>query len=199
MKVGPVGGLAELVVDEADGPKARNLRLHVRGEDGKGDEIVIALTLVNEPDLVCSVSFCNALKDIYWQEKSTWKKEKQLKSSFPQFITNLEDKNMGQGSNSRANEVSQRSRVLWTGRVIRYDMKKKEATVNMGQGSNSRANEVFTKIPGPMDNIRRTPMGDLRVALHSKDSLFTRLFRSHSLVEKFFHQDVEGGECDSSH
>ena len=38
---------------------------------------------------------------------------------------------MGQGSNSRANEVSQRSRVLWTGRVIRYDMKKKEATVVM--------------------------------------------------------------------
>ncbi|CAN7056952.1 unnamed protein product [Brassica rapa subsp. trilocularis] len=71
-----------------------------------------------------------------------------------------------------------------TARVIRYDMKKKEATVNMGQGQGSKswANEVFTKIPGPMDNIRRTPMGDFRVALHSKDSLFTRVFRSHSLV-----------------
>ena len=105
-----------------------------------------------------------------------------------------------------------------TGRVIRYDMKKKEATVVMDKlhlpnglalskdgsfvltcesgtntihriwvkGPKAGTNEVFAKIPGPMDNIRRTPTGDFWVALHSKDSLFTRVFLSHSLVGKFF-------------
>ncbi|CAN7013857.1 unnamed protein product [Brassica oleracea var. botrytis] len=54
------------------------------------------------------------------------------------------------------------------------------------KGPKAGTNEVFAKIPGPMDNIRHTPTGDFWVALQSKDSLFTRVFLSHSFVGKFF-------------
>ncbi|KAL0668725.1 hypothetical protein Bca4012_031429 [Brassica carinata] len=111
-----------------------------------------------------------------------------------------------------------------TGRVIKYDMKKKEATVIMDKlhlpnglalskdgsfvltcesgtntihriwvkGPKAGTNEVFAKIPGPMDDIRRTPTGDFWVALHSKDSLFTRVFLSHSFERFLRYLRTEG-------
>ncbi|CAF1849942.1 hypothetical protein Bca4012_031424 [Brassica carinata] len=165
MKVGPKGGFAELVVDEAEGRK---------------------------------VMFANQM-DIDQEEDVFYFNDSSDKYHFEQvFYVYMSGEK--------------------TGRVIKYDMKKKEATVIMDKlhlpnglalskdgsfvltcesgtntihriwvkGPKAGTNEVFAKIPGPMDNIRRTPTGHFWVALHSKDSLFTRVFLSHSFVGKFF-------------
>ncbi|CAH2063898.1 unnamed protein product [Thlaspi arvense] len=165
MKVGPEGGLAELVVDQAEGRQ---------------------VMFANQMDI-------DEEEDVFYFNDSSDKYH--FAQVFYVFISG--DKK---------------------GRVIRYDMKKKEASVIMDKlhfpnglalskngsfvltcesgtgtihriwvkGPKAGTNEVFAKIPGPMDNIRRTPTGDFWVALHSKKSLFIRVFLSHPWVGKFF-------------
>lgn len=165
MKVGPEGGLAELVVDEAEGRK---------------------------------VMFANQM-DIDEEEDVFYFNDSSDKYHFGEvfYVSISGDK---------------------VGRVIRYDMKKKEAKVIMDKlhlpnglalskdgsfvitceggtgilhriwvkGPKAGTNEIFARVPGLPDNIRRTPTGDFWVALHCKNNLFTRLFLIHSWVGKFF-------------
>ncbi|XP_019085603.1 PREDICTED: protein STRICTOSIDINE SYNTHASE-LIKE 8-like [Camelina sativa] len=95
------------------------------------------------------------------------------------------------------------------GRVVRYDIKKKEAKVIMDKlhlpnglaaskdgsfvviceggtsilhrlwvkGPKAGTSEVFARVPGLPDNIRRTPSGDFWVALHCKYNFFTPVMK----------------------
>ncbi|AEE79598.1 Protein STRICTOSIDINE SYNTHASE-LIKE 8 [Arabidopsis thaliana] len=165
MKVGPEGGLAELVVDEAEGRKV------MFANQGDIDE---------EEDIF----YFNDSSDTYHFRDV--------------FYVSLSGTKVG--------------------RVIRYDMKKKEAKVIMDKlrlpnglalskngsfvvtcesstnichriwvkGPKSGTNEVFATLPGSPDNIRRTPTGDFWVALHCKKNLFTRAVLIHTWVGRFF-------------
>ncbi|ESQ44375.1 hypothetical protein EUTSA_v10006039mg [Eutrema salsugineum] len=165
MKVGPEGGLAELVVDEVEGRK---------------------------------VMFANQM-DIDEEEDVFYFNDSSDKYHFGEvFYVSISGDRVG--------------------RVIRYDMTKKEGKVIMDKlhlpnglslskngsfvitceggtgilhriwvkGPKTGTSEIFARVPGLPDNIRRTPTGDFWVALHCKDNLFTRLFLSHSWIGKSF-------------
>ncbi|KAL1191541.1 Protein STRICTOSIDINE SYNTHASE-LIKE 8 [Cardamine amara subsp. amara] len=164
MKVGPEGGLAKLVVNEAEGRK---------------------VTFANQGDI-------DEEEDVFYFNDSSDKYH--FRDVFYVFLS---------GDTM--------------GRVIRYNMKTKEAKVIMDKlhfnnglalskdrsfvitceagtgllhriwvkGPKTGTNEVFTRLPGYPDNIRRTETGDFWVAFHCKKSFFPRLFLSHPLVGSF--------------
>ncbi|KFK34941.1 hypothetical protein AALP_AA5G213800 [Arabis alpina] len=169
LKVGPEGGLAELVVDQAEGRK---------------------------------VMFANQM-DIDEEEDVLYFNDSSDKYHFRDvFFAAL---------------ISE-----WTGRVIKYDKKTKEAKVVMDnlrcnnglalnkdqsflivcesstglvhrywtKGPKAGTRDVFTKVPGYPDNIRLTPSGDFWIGIHSKKSPIGRWMAGNKWLGYFVEKTV---------
>ncbi|CAN8268006.1 unnamed protein product [Cochlearia groenlandica] len=165
MKVGPEGGLAKLVVDEAEGQKVM---------------FANQMDIDEEED----VFYFNDSSDTYhfWEVFYVYISGDKVGRVVRYDMKNKETKvimnhlHLPNGLALSKNGSFVLTCESGTGIIHRLWVK----------GPKSGKTEIFAKIPGPMDNIRRTPKGDFWVALHSKNSLFTRVFLSYSWVGKFF-------------
>uniref|UniRef100_A0A1J3J199 Protein STRICTOSIDINE SYNTHASE-LIKE 8 n=2 Tax=Noccaea caerulescens TaxID=107243 RepID=A0A1J3J199_NOCCA len=165
MKVGPEGGLAELVVDEAEGRKV----MFANQMDIDEEEDVFYF--VDSSDkyhfgevFYVSISGDRVGRVIRYDMKTKEAKVIKDKLHFPNGLALSKDGSFVVVCESGTAYIHR----IWV------------------KGPKAGTSEVFATVPGPPDNVRRTPTGDFWVALHSKCTFFTRLFLSHSLVGKTF-------------
>ncbi|VVB05945.1 unnamed protein product [Arabis nemorensis] len=165
MKVGPEGGLAELVVGEVDGRKV----MFANQMDIDEEEDVFYFNDSSDKYhfrevFYVSISAEKAGRVIRYDMKKKEAKVIMDKLHLPNGLALSKDGSFVVTCESGTFTLHR----IWV------------------KGPKAGTNEVFGKVPGSMDNIRRTPTGDFWVALHSKISLFTRVFGIHPLVGKFF-------------
>ncbi|XP_010427557.1 PREDICTED: protein STRICTOSIDINE SYNTHASE-LIKE 8 [Camelina sativa] len=165
MKVGPEGGLAELLLDEVDGNKI------MFANQGDIDEEEDVIYFNDSSDTyhfgeVFYVSMCGKKEGRVIKYNMKTKEAKVIAENLllPNGLALSKDGSFVVTCESSLNSC----RRIWV------------------KGPKSGTNEIFASLPGSPDNIRRTPSGDFWVALHSKDSLFSRVCQFHPWIGRFF-------------
>ncbi|KFK34933.1 hypothetical protein AALP_AA5G213000 [Arabis alpina] len=164
MKVGPEGGLAELVVDEVDGQKV----MFANQMDIDEEEDVFYFNDSSDKYHFGEVFYVYVSGEktgrvIRYDMKTKEAKVIMDKLHFPNGLTLSKDGSFVVTCEAGTFTIHR----IWV------------------KGPKAGTNEIFSKIPGAMDNIRRTPTGDFWVALHCKISLFTRVSFLHPVVGQF--------------
>uniref|UniRef100_A0A1J3CCG4 Protein STRICTOSIDINE SYNTHASE-LIKE 8 n=2 Tax=Noccaea caerulescens TaxID=107243 RepID=A0A1J3CCG4_NOCCA len=163
MKVGPEGGLAELVVDEAEGRKV----MFANQMDIDEEEDVFYFVDSSDKYHFGDVFYVSMSGDrvgrvIRYDMKTKEAKVIKDKLHFPNGLALSKDGTFVVVCESGTSIIHR----IWV------------------KGPKAGTSEVFATVRGGPDNVRRTPTGDFWVALHTKFTLFSRLFVSHSLVGK---------------
>jgi sugar lactone lactonase YvrE len=163
MKVGPEGGLAELVVDEVEGRKVMFANQMDIDEEEDVFYFVDSSDKYHFGDVFyVSVSGERVGRVIRYDMKTKEAKVIKDKLYFPNGLALSKD-----GSFVVVCESA-------TGKIHRIWVK----------GPKAGTSDIFASVPGGPDNIRRSHTGDFWVALHSKFTLLTRMFAKSSLVGK---------------
>ncbi|CAH8361217.1 unnamed protein product [Eruca vesicaria subsp. sativa] len=167
MKVGPQGGLAELVVDQAEGRKV----MFANQMDIDEEEDVFYFNDSSDKYHFREVFFVAANGERSGRVIRYDKKTKEAKV----VMDNLRCNNGLALNKDRSFLISCESP---TGLVHRYWIK----------GPKAGTRDIFSRVPGYPDNIRLSPSGDFWIGIHSKKSPLGRLVMANKwlgqLVEK---------------
>ncbi|EOA24208.1 hypothetical protein CARUB_v10017457mg [Capsella rubella] len=165
MKVGPEGGLAELVLDEVEG---RKIMFANQGDIDEDEDVF----------------YFNDSSDTYHFGEV--------------FYVSMSGRKVGRvikyDMKSKEAKVIAENLLLPNGLALSKNgsfVVTCESSLNSCRriwvkGPKSGTSEIFASLPGAPDNIRRTPTGDFWVALHSKNSLFSRVCQFHPWIGRFF-------------
>ncbi|KAJ4905048.1 Protein STRICTOSIDINE SYNTHASE-LIKE 9 [Raphanus sativus] len=154
MKVGPEGGLAELVVDQVEGRKV----MFANQMDIDEEEDVFYFNDSSDKYHFREVFYVTVNGERSGRVIRYNKKTKEAKV----VMDNLRCNNGLALNKDRSFLISCESA---TGLVHRYWIK----------GPKAGTRDIFAKVPGYPDNIRLTPTGDFWIGIHCKKNLFGRL------------------------
>lgn len=169
MKVGPQGGLAELVVDEAEGRKV----MFANQGDLDEEEDVFYFNDSSDKYHFREVFFVAANGERSGRVIRYDKKTKEAKV----VMDNLRCNNGLALNKDRSFLIVCESA---TGFVHRYWIK----------GPKAGTRDIFTRVPGYPDNIRLSPSGDFWIGIHSKKSLAGRLVMGNKWLGKLVEKTV---------
>ncbi|CAA7060546.1 unnamed protein product [Microthlaspi erraticum] len=153
MKVGPKGGLAELVLDEAEGRKV----MFANQMDIDEEEDVFYFNDSSDKYHFRDIHYVTICGERSGRVIRYNKKTEEAKVVLENLLSNNGLALNKDGSFLITCESA-------TGIVHRYWIK----------GPKAGTSDIFTKVPGHPDNIRRTPTGDFWIALHCKENRIGR-------------------------
>ncbi|XP_010516305.1 PREDICTED: protein STRICTOSIDINE SYNTHASE-LIKE 9-like [Camelina sativa] len=165
MKVGPEGGLAELVVGEAEGRKV----IFANQGDLDEEEDVFYFNDSSDKYHFREVFFVTISGERSGRVIRYDKKTKEAKVIMDNFRCN----------NGLALNKDRSFLIVCdsaTGLVHRYWIK----------GSKAGTRDIFSQVPGYPDNIRLTPTGDFWLGIHCKKNLIGKLMVNYKWIGKFF-------------
>ncbi|CAF2282146.1 unnamed protein product [Brassica rapa] len=173
MKVGPQGGLAELVVDQAEGRKVMFAN-QMDIDEEEDIEHVFYFNDSSDKYHFREVFFVAANGERSGRVIRYDKKTKEAKV----VMDNLRCNNGLALNKDRSFLISCESA---TGLVHRYWIK----------GPKAGTRDIFAKVPGYPDNIRLTPSGDFWIGIHSKKSPAGRLIVGNKWLGKLVEKTVK--------